>query len=163
KKMKRILTLCIIYQDRKILLGMKKRGFGVGKWNGFGGHVEEAESTEEAVKREVFEEAGLKVKSLEKMGVIIFEFQDGHQSFEVHIFRSKDFEGEITESEEMKPEWFYVDKLPLDNMWPADAHWLPIMLKGKKFEGKFIYDHPSTADYSSKIIKKNLREMNEAK
>ena len=69
--MKRILTLCIIYQDRKILLGMKKRGFGVGKWNGFGGHVEEAESTEEAVKREVFEEAGLKVKSLEKMGVII--------------------------------------------------------------------------------------------
>ena len=63
----------------------------------------------------------------------------------------------------MKPEWFYVDKLPLDNMWPADAHWLPIMLKGKKFEGKFIYDHPSTADYSSKIIKKNLREMNEAK
>ena len=62
KKMKRILTLCIIYQDRKILLGMKKRGFGVGKWNGFGGHVEEAESIEEAAKREVFEEAGLKVK-----------------------------------------------------------------------------------------------------
>lgn len=161
--MKIILTLCIIYQDRKILLGKKKRGFGVGRWNGFGGHVEDAESIEEAAAREVLEEAGLKVKSLEKMGIIIFEFQDGHQSFEVHIFRGKDFEGEITESEEMKPEWFDVDNLPLDNMWPADVYWLPIFLKGKKFEGEFIYDHPSTSDCSSKIIKKNLREVNQVK
>lgn len=161
--MKRILTLCIIYQDEKVLLGMKKRGFGVGKWNGFGGHVEGDESIEEAAIREVLEESGLKVKSLEKMGVIFFEFQDGHQSFEVHIFRSKDFEGEITESEEMKPEWFNADNLPLDNMWSADAHWLPILLNGKKFEGEFIYDHPSTSDCSSKIIKKNLREVNEVK
>lgn len=161
--MKIILTLCIIYQDKKILLGMKKHGLGVGKWNGFGGHVEDDESIEENTRREIFDEAGLKVKSLEKMGVIIFEFQDGHQSFEVHIFRTKDFEGEITESEEMKPEWFDADKLPLDNMWTADAHWLPILLKGKKFEGEFLYDHPSTADYSSKIIEKNLREVNEVK
>jgi len=25
--------------EREILLGMKKRGFGFGKWNGFGGKV----------------------------------------------------------------------------------------------------------------------------
>jgi hypothetical protein len=31
---KRILTLCIIHKNSKILLGMKKRGFGVGFWNG---------------------------------------------------------------------------------------------------------------------------------
>lgn len=161
--MKRILTLCIIYQNEKVLLGMKKRGFGVGKWNGFGGHIEDDETIEKAAMREVFEEAGLKVKSLEKMGVITFEFQDGHQSFEVHIFRSKDFEGEITESGEMKPEWFNADNLPLDNMWTADAYWLPIMLKGKKFKGEFIYDRPSTADHSSRIIKENLREVNEVK
>jgi 8-oxo-dGTP pyrophosphatase MutT (NUDIX family) len=47
---KRILTLCIIHKDSKILLGMKKRGFGAGFWNGFGGKVKEGESIEEAAK-----------------------------------------------------------------------------------------------------------------
>lgn len=159
--MKKILTLCIIHQHPKVLLGMKKRGFGAGRWNGFGGKVGDGESIEEATKREVVEEVGLNVKSFEKMGVIDFEFQDGSRSVEVHIFRSKDFEGQIIESEEMRPEWFDVDKLPLQDMWPADTYWLPILLEGKKFEGKFIYDHPSTSDYVSNIIEKILREVNE--
>ncbi|CAN0505072.1 unnamed protein product, partial [Ectocarpus sp. 12 AP-2014] len=34
--------------SKEILLGMKKRGFGEGKWNGFGGKVESGESVEEA-------------------------------------------------------------------------------------------------------------------
>jgi len=44
-------------------------------------------------------------------------------------------------------------------MWPADTHWLPILLQGKKFKGKFLYDHPSTSEYSSQIIKKDLWEI----
>ena len=42
--MKKLLTLCIIYHHHKILLGMKKRGLGIGRWNGFGGHLEDGES-----------------------------------------------------------------------------------------------------------------------
>jgi 8-oxo-dGTP pyrophosphatase MutT (NUDIX family) len=30
--------------DKQILLGLKKRGFGEGKWNGFGGKVHVGES-----------------------------------------------------------------------------------------------------------------------
>jgi 8-oxo-dGTP diphosphatase/2-hydroxy-dATP diphosphatase len=41
---KKLLTLCIIYQHSRILLGMKKRGFGAGRWNGFGGKVAMAET-----------------------------------------------------------------------------------------------------------------------
>jgi hypothetical protein len=33
------LVLVIDLEQDKILLGLKKRGFGVGKWNGFGGTV----------------------------------------------------------------------------------------------------------------------------
>ncbi|CAN0403706.1 unnamed protein product, partial [Ectocarpus sp. 8 AP-2014] len=47
------------HDANEILLGMKKRGFGEGKWNGFGGKVESGESVEEAAKRELMEEAGL--------------------------------------------------------------------------------------------------------
>jgi len=48
--MKKIMTLCIIHQHPKVLLGMKKRGFGVGRWNGFGGKVNEGETIEQADK-----------------------------------------------------------------------------------------------------------------
>ena len=39
-----------------MLLGMKKRGFGTGKWNGFGGKVEVGETVADAAQRELEEE-----------------------------------------------------------------------------------------------------------
>jgi hypothetical protein len=41
---KKILTLVLIHQPPKILLAMKKRGFGQNLYNGFGGKVEENET-----------------------------------------------------------------------------------------------------------------------
>jgi len=40
-----------VRRERAILLGYKKRGFGAGKWNGFGGKVEIGETVEDAAKR----------------------------------------------------------------------------------------------------------------
>lgn len=38
-------TLVFVFNKQKqILLAMKKRGFGVGKWNGAGGKVEDGET-----------------------------------------------------------------------------------------------------------------------
>jgi len=55
-KMKRkLFTLCIVLKRNEILLGMKKRGFGKGKWNGFGGKVLRGETIEKAAKRELRE------------------------------------------------------------------------------------------------------------
>ena len=49
--MKSVQTLGVVVDGDKILLGMKKRGFGEGKWNGFGGKVKEGETIEDALKR----------------------------------------------------------------------------------------------------------------
>ena len=43
---------------RRVLLGMKKRGFGVGKWNGFGGKLHANETMVECAARELHEESG---------------------------------------------------------------------------------------------------------
>src|SRR3989344_3554838 len=113
---KKILTVCIVHKHPLILLGMKKRGFGAGRWNGFGGKVELGEAVEDAAKREILEEAGIKVASLDKVGEIEFEFK-GNPAFakasagepeilQVHIFKAGDFEGILAESEEMMPKWF---------------------------------------------------------
>ena len=136
---KKILTLCIIHQHPRVLLGMKKRGFGEGKWNGFGGKVMSGETIEEAARREIREEAGMEVDMLEKVGIIDFEFKGDPEILEVHLFRSTSFSGNPVETEEMKPQWFDVDKIPFENMWPDDQYWFPFFLAGKKFKGKFLF------------------------
>lgn len=137
--MKKVLTLCIVHQHPRILLGLKKRGFGAGRWNGFGGKVEPGETIEAAARREVKEEAGIEVRDVSKVGHIEFTFEGDPVILDVHIFRATDFFGEPQESEEMKPAWFSLDNIPFENMWPDDRHWLPLFLAGKKFRGTFLF------------------------
>lgn len=137
--MNKISTLCVIHRSRKILLGMKKRGFGAGRWNGFGGKLYEGETIEEGLKRETKEEAGVEINDFDKVGIIEFEFKGNPEILEVHIFRVIDFSGEPVESEEMKPQWFDQSDLPFDKMWPDDIHWFPLFLSGKKFRGRFLF------------------------
>ncbi|MDO8601079.1 MAG: 8-oxo-dGTP diphosphatase, partial [bacterium] len=112
------LTLCIIQKGDEVLLGMKKRGFGMGKYNGFGGKVEVGESIEDAAKRELFEEAGVTANNLEKLGVLDFSWQNKpNDILQVHIFKTTDFSGEPVEGEEMKPQWFLIKDIPYEKMW----------------------------------------------
>ena len=139
-KGRKILTLAIIHKGNKVLLGMKKRGFGEGRWNGFGGKVEVNETIEAAAKRELHEEAGVFAKDIERRGIIEFEFVGNPEILEVHIFHAHDFEGVLQETEEMRPAWFHTKEIPFDQMWPDDAHWFPLFLAGKKFQGRFLFD-----------------------
>jgi len=153
--MKKLLTLCIIHQHPKILLGMKKRGFGAGRWNGFGGKVASDETIEEAARREVLEEAGVTLKDLNKIGIIDFEFKGNPDILQVHIFKSKNFLGEPVEGEEMKPQWFHIDDVPFDTMWPDDRYWVPLFLNDKKFKGRFLFGE------SDRILEQELIEIEE--
>lgn len=158
--MKKILTLCVPIKDEKVLLGMKKRGFGCGMWNGFGGKVEEGETIEQAALRELYEEAGIGDGNLIKSGILEFSFEDDDEEIlQVHIFRLLDFSDEPVETEEMSPQWFSFEKIPFSQMWADDTHWFPLLLKEKLFEGKFLFDRPSSAEYSAKIISKELSEV----
>ncbi len=159
--MKKLLTLCLVQKDNKLLLGMKKRGFGVGRWNGFGGKVEESETIEEGALRELKEEAGIEAMELEKFGVLEFSFKNEPKILEAHIFKVTNFTGEPFESEEMVPEWFSIDLIPYDKMWSDDIFWLPVFIAGKKFKGKFLFDRPADAEYSAKILDKELWEVEE--
>ena len=147
----KVLTLCFVQDGGRILLGKKKRGFGVGKWNGFGGKVEEGESVQDAARRELREESGLEAQELEKCGRLEFDYQDGSTPLDVHFFRVTSFTGEPQETEEMQPQWFYADEIPFADMWPDDVHWMPLFFLKKKFEGKFLFEG------YDKIIKRDLR------
>jgi 8-oxo-dGTP diphosphatase/2-hydroxy-dATP diphosphatase len=154
--MKKVLTLCMIVKDDQILLGMKKRGFGAGRWNGFGGKVEAGETILQATKREVEEEVGLECPVMNHVGILDFSFADNPITLEVHVFRSDSFEGTVVETDEMRPRWFSLSDIPYDEMWVDDQYWLPLLLSDKLFKGAFLFDRPSTADYSAQIISQSL-------
>lgn len=137
---KKHLTLCIIHEHPRVLLGMKKRGFGEGRWNGFGGKVKDEESIEEAVQRELKEEAGITVNIIEKRGVLHFHQPGGEEVFITHVYKGQDIIGEPKESEEMRPEWFHHEEIPLADMWPDDEYWIPLFLKDAYFHGEFHFD-----------------------
>jgi 8-oxo-dGTP pyrophosphatase MutT (NUDIX family) len=144
-------TLClpVDFRKRRILLGMKKQGFGKGKWNGFGGKIEVEETQGEAALRELKEEAGLYAGKATKVGELIFLFP--HMPVEeqwdmvMHIFLVQEWEGEPKESREMKPEWFSFEKIPFKSMWQDDSHWLPLVLKGKKVKGRFVFENDNNS------------------
>jgi 8-oxo-dGTP diphosphatase/2-hydroxy-dATP diphosphatase len=47
----KVLTLAFIREAGRLLLGLKKKGFGQGRWNGFGGKVEPGETIPDAAFR----------------------------------------------------------------------------------------------------------------
>jgi 8-oxo-dGTP pyrophosphatase MutT (NUDIX family) len=120
---------------------MKKKGFGLGRWNGPGGKVKEGETPEQATIREVEEETGYKPANLINLGYIEFIWLAKPENNQVcHIFLSTEFSGEMKESDECLPQWWDIDKIPFDQMWPDDIYWLPDALSGKEIKYRFFFD-----------------------
>lgn len=122
---------------------MKKRGFGVGKWNGVGGKIDKEKGDKDIITaaiRETKEEIGIKINDLEKVALLRFRFPykiDWNQ--DVHVFLAKKWQGRPKESEEMSPKWFKTSEIPYQEMWDDDKVWLPHVLKGKKVEAGFLF------------------------
>lgn len=136
------LTLLFLRRGDEVLLAMKLRGFGAGRWNGVGGKLEEGESVEQALVRETQEEIGVTPTIFEKVGAIEFDehFKGVPTIMNVHVFTAHEWEGEPAASEEMDPRWFAIDEVPYDDMWPDDPYWLPDVLSGKKVTARFTLD-----------------------
>ena len=137
-----ITTLLLILKDNKILLAEKKRGFGVGKFNGIGGKVEKDETVEEAMIRETQEEIGVTPTDFTKRAIITFDewVNDEEKQVIMSVFVAQNYVGKIVETDEMRPKWFNLNKIPYDNMFEDDKIWLPEILKGNKLNAQFVFD-----------------------
>ena len=151
-------TLLLVIDGNNVLLGMKKRGFGEGKWNGFGGKLNEGETIEEAVVREMEEEAGIIVdkEKLEKVAELNFTFPyvPKEKAFDqlVHVFVTREWSGDPKESEEMLPKWFSQNELPFESMWNDDRIWLPKILSGEKLKADFVFGEDNQTIAQHKLM-----------
>lgn len=147
-------TLVFVFRDDEVLLINKKTGLGKGKVNGPGGKVDAGETPEEAAVRECEEELHITVSNLEYCGEHRFQFTDGY-SIHVWVYRTRDFEGVPTETREAQPFWSRIDQMPFDEMWEDDRYWLPMMVRGERFQSRWIFDADRMLDYAIETGGKN--------
>lgn len=135
-------TLLYLVKNDQVLLAMKKRGFGAGKWNGTGGKLEHGEKLRDAAIRECQEEIGVTPTNFWQVAELDFIGGSNKNQWRnyVHIYLCDKWKGEPTESEEMAPKWFNYIELPIGDMWDADKIWLPKVLAGKNIAGKITFD-----------------------
>ncbi|CAO0797190.1 unnamed protein product [Mucor circinelloides] len=150
---RKLLTLILVIDkdEHKVLLGMKKRGFGAGKFNGFGGKVEKGETIEQGVRRELLEEAEIEAIDLKRVGMLMFTFEKDPVGLETHVFVTTSYKGTPKETEEMRPEWYAFDQIPFDQMWSDDKYWFPFVLNSQQFSGHFHF-----AEDQKTILKHDL-------
>jgi 8-oxo-dGTP diphosphatase len=132
-------TLLFIRRNGKLLLIDKKRGLGAGKINGPGGRVDPGETPRQAAIREVQEETRITPTGVKKAGELLFQFTNGH-SIHGYVFTATHCRGKPQETDEARPFWVRVNEIPYQRMWADDRIWVPLMLKGKKFRGRFLFD-----------------------
>jgi 8-oxo-dGTP pyrophosphatase MutT (NUDIX family) len=138
-------TLCFCIKDAQVLLGMKKSGFGSGKWNGYGGKVQKGEHPRAAAVRELEEECGLVVEEKDLLQVALVRFYfDGNPIFECFVYTTYSWQSEPVETEEMRPQWYPIANLPFEKMWAADAKWIPLILNGEKIEAEVNFNADGT-------------------
>ena len=138
--------LCLLRRQTatgpEVLLGLKKTGFGTGKWVGLGGHIEPGEKPEAAAVREVEEESGLVVPpdSLQHVASIAFLFP-ARPSWDqtAEVFATSVFSGAMAESDEVAPQWFAESAVPYDGMWDDARYWVPLILAGEHVDVRFTF------------------------
>ena len=72
-------------------------------------------------------------------GELSFQFTDGY-SLHCTVFLAHGCDGTAIETDEAAPFWTGVKELPYDRMWADDAEWLPLLLAGRPFRGRFVFD-----------------------
>jgi 8-oxo-dGTP diphosphatase len=128
-----------VVRDGMILLIEKKRGIGAGKVNGPGGKIDPGETPLEAVIRETQEELCVTPVSPRKVGELWFSMSDV-PDIHCHVYLADDCVGEAQETDEAVPLWTPLGEIPYHRMWEDDRHWLPAILEGRTFLGRFVFD-----------------------
>ncbi|MBI3956985.1 MAG: 8-oxo-dGTP diphosphatase [Candidatus Kerfeldbacteria bacterium] len=132
-------TLVFLVRSHKVVLALKKRGFGADKWNGIGGKQRPDESVQDAAIRETFEEIGVRPVLGSPLGTIHYH-NSSAGDWMVTVFVTSAFDGEPRETDEMRPQWFSWDALPVNDMWDGDEHWIDRVCTNTPFRAEMWFD-----------------------
>ena len=112
------IVIGIVIKDKKVLIVKRKEKEGDLLWQFLGGKVENNESKEKAVIREVFEETGIKVEALNKLGEIVYPVTKKNISY----FICKYLKGDLYISKSELADALWVNKKELGNYFTTPIY-----------------------------------------
>ena len=123
-----------------------------GKYNGLGGRIEPDEDIVTAMRREIFEESGLRAERLALRGTISWPgFGKQGQDWFGFIFRIDSWHGELHEgNHEGTLGWVHLASLLELPLWPSDALFLPMVFdeNPRLFHGYMPYHNGEMVSWS---------------
>lgn len=156
-------TLCYIENNGKYLMlyrNKKENDMNEGKWLGLGGKIEEGESPDDCVMREVREESGIELTAVHARGLVHFIDDSGYEE-DMYLytadvscdstfhFDSSDFTSAEIDSSELRHcsvditscdlrscdegelRWIDKDKIFALNLWEGDRYFLEKLIDGE--------------------------------
>ncbi len=130
-----ITTLCYLEKDSKYLMlhrTKKEIDINKGKWLGVGGKIENGETPEQCLKREVMEETGYELKSYDFKGIVVFNYNEEEPLF-MYLYTSSDFCGVQKECSEGELKWIDKNEILNLNLWEGDKIFLELLFRDSPF------------------------------
>lgn len=141
----------LIKEDKMLFLVRNKKDDTVhqqGIYLPIGGKVELGESIEECAIREVKEESGVTIHTLELKGITLIRGQGtGEADWINFVFTSSDFAGDPVNGDEGHFEWVPINEIDKNNLYPGDKIYLNYLQKYKfwvvdlQYKGFEFIDH----------------------
>ena len=132
-------TLMFVREGGMVLLIRKRKGMGAGLLNAPGGRVDPGETPAEGAVREAREEVCVTPLDPREAGVLNFQFTNGY-SLRCHVFTASAHDGSPQTTPEAIPLWMDEREMPYGQMWADDRIWYPLVLAGRRFAGRFLFD-----------------------
>lgn len=135
-KMKTIRVVAAVIRDRDKIFATQ-RGYGdlKGGWEFPGGKIEEGETPQAALKREIMEELDTEIEVGELIGTIEYDYPDFHLS--MGCYWCSVVSGDLVLKEHEAARWLPKDKLRLVKWLPADIRLVDIIQKNYKADSKY--------------------------
>lgn len=125
----------VFLKDNKVLLEKrwKHEDNYAGIWAPPGGHVDKNEKHEETVKREAWEELGIKIKEAEFVASLVDLDRTSHKLYLLHYFLCKKWDGEIRGTTEQEAlEWHSLEKIDELDLVDVDKKAISMVLQKMK-------------------------------
>lgn len=129
-------TLCYLEQNGCYLMlhrTKKEKDINKDKWIGIGGHIEEGESPEECLVREMREETGVTPVSPKLRGIITF-VSDRYGTEYMFLYSAEAYQGELSsDCPEGDLQWVEKDRISSLPLWEGDKIFLRLMSENHPF------------------------------
>lgn len=159
----KLASLCYLrHHDHLLMLHRTKKQADIheGKWSGLGGKLLPGESPECGARREVREESGLDLRTIQLAGLLTFPLFDGRDDWYVYLFTGtpEAADGRPLLSEPLFdcPEgvlrWIPEAELLSLPLWPGDRIFLRLLLSHRFFAATFRYQNGELVSHAIELL-----------